>query len=49
MSGSPFNRIMGATLLSLTVTVASAQNEGDNLLDVSLHMLGHGEVPRCYS
>jgi len=35
---------MGATLLSLTVTVASAQNEGDNLLDVSLHMLGHGEA-----
>ena len=44
MSGNPFNRIMGATLLSLTVTVASAQNEGDNLLDVSLHMLGHGEA-----
>ena len=44
MSGNSFNRVVGAFLLFLTVTVALAQNEGDNQLDVSLNLLGHGEA-----
>ena len=44
MSGNSFNRVAGAFLLFITVNVALAQNEGDNQLDVSLNMLGHGEA-----
>ena len=35
---------VGTFFLLLIVTAVSAQNEGDNQLDVSLNMLGHGEA-----
>ena len=39
-----FNRLLGVSFLLLTATASLAQDDGDNQLDVSLNMLGHGEA-----